>query len=98
MSAISVFADIAAVRLLILTAVIAGVALAAIPIGWRVMGAMAATLLLLVLLQSLLAALALVFLMLGSRSQANVIPARDYRWFVEGVHVMEPTAAHVPSA
>jgi glycosyltransferase involved in cell wall biosynthesis len=85
MSAISVFADIAGVRLLILTAAIAGVALAAIPIGWRVMGAMAATLLLVLLLQSLLTALALVFLMLGSRPQANVIPARDYRWFVEEV-------------
>ncbi|MDX2054169.1 MAG: glycosyltransferase [Polyangiaceae bacterium] len=95
LSAISVFADIVGLRLLIATFFLAlvvglsllGVILVRLTTGLAVPGwATAATGLLLILLsQAGLLAFVFVFIVLQSRNMASFIPLRDYSFFVERV-------------
>ena len=95
LSAISVYTDLVFTRIVCATSALAGVTLAgiaavavmrgstsfAIP-GWA---PSAIGLLLIVLLQVVTFTLSLMFIMLGARQQAAVIPRRDYGFYVTGV-------------
>jgi hypothetical protein len=102
LSALSVHADLIGVRLLVLAALATlGVAgLLALVIGIRLwtplaMPGWATTavgLLVLVLFQSIAAAVFFIFLVLHGRSQPMFIPLRDYSFFVNGERMLYPAA------
>jgi polyisoprenyl-phosphate glycosyltransferase len=98
LSAISVFGDLVGVRLLVaggaigfvliaaLMAVVVATVLMNVHVPDWVVAAVGVSLVL--LLQLGMAMLAFIFVVLGSRASTNVIPLRDYRWFVEGEHTL----------
>jgi len=97
LSAISVFIDTTAVRILISSIIMPGVVLAVICIilflklignatpGWA---SMLSSTLLIVMMQSFLISLFLVFMVLQYRTQQHFIPAIHYRDFVESVETI----------
>jgi polyisoprenyl-phosphate glycosyltransferase len=103
LSAISVYSDVVFTRLVVATAALSALALAglatvtlvrlgtnlAIP-GWATS---TVGLLLLVLIQAVSFVSSLVFLVLGARQQAVVIPRRDYAYYVSNVVEPPSTAA-----
>jgi polyisoprenyl-phosphate glycosyltransferase len=108
LSAISVFGDFVGVRLLV-----AGAAIGLLLIGALGALAAATVLMqvhvpdwivalvgisLVLLLQLGMAMFAFIFVVLGSRASTNVIPLRDYRWFVEGDDTRVRQAAGDPDA
>jgi hypothetical protein len=98
LSAISVHAEVACVRLLVACGLAAGFMIALLSAvimvrlltSWTIPGwvwLLAATLAI-VLVQSLGLAVSFVFLMLGSRSGSGYIPLRDYGYFVDSYQVL----------
>lgn len=96
LTAISVFGEVVGVRLLIAmlgfllvlllglgTAVIAGVAT---PLAVPLWAALAASFVLVVLLQTLALAVVFVFVVLGGRQATAFIPLRDHRFFIRATH------------
>jgi hypothetical protein len=109
LSALSVHAELIGVRLLVLSAVasVAVSVLLAAVVGIRLWTSLAipgwattaAGLLVLVLFQTLAAAVFFIFLVLHGRSQPLFIPIRDYTFFVEGARSVYPAAvAHGATA
>jgi polyisoprenyl-phosphate glycosyltransferase len=114
LSALSVHSELIGVRLLVLTAVLASVMVAALLIvvgirfgtslaipGWT---STVAGLLLILILQALAFAAFFAFLVLHARSQPTFVPLRDYRYFVDRASsrltfdLPEPASMSAPAA
>jgi polyisoprenyl-phosphate glycosyltransferase len=93
LSAISVFADVVGVRLLLSTVLLAAVSLLGLVVGvairvgtgWAIPGwaTMAGGFLVLALLQAFVMSFGFVFVTLRGRNDLTFLPLRDYRYFVE---------------
>lgn len=104
LSAVSVFSDLAGVRLLICSGVVmlGAVALLALTLGVRLLTgaavgmwtAISGGILLVLLLQIGAFALLACFITLGARNHAAFIPQRDYRFFVDGVNTLYEADEH----
>jgi hypothetical protein len=106
LSAISVYSDVVFTRLIMASAALVGLTLLgltavtairaftslAIP-GWA---SYVAGILLVIFLQAVSLIASLIFLVLGSRQQAVVIPRRDYAFYVSGVSDLSASASPVP--
>ena len=110
LSAISVYSDVVGVRLLVLSVLLAVVALGGIVASaivrlttdWAIPGWATSTvgLLMILLGQAVIAAFVFSFMILGARHGSTFLPRRDYSFFVGSVwtlHGAEPSATPLPT-